>query len=303
MRPPGMNRQTMMSCGAVAGERPLRPRPRLHALRRGEEPALHGGAEPAAEQVAEVVAREGARGRAGDEQRDPRVGAPRGRHAEGDDRALAGQRREDRVERREEEGDQVGERRVDLEAAKRAHRRPAPVLAGQRPGRGGGAAGAVPGLGRGGEQHLGDGAPHCSHRPKTPAATRPSASSVSASRWRAATARRSSRRACRSSMPPAAAAWYAMDSSVTSCSRVRQRASRRARHRGADLPVVFSSHCAPTPRFQSSCRRRADGDRGADRRARSRRVHSTTRQTAKMIHGAITIRSLPVISPCLMLRC
>jgi hypothetical protein len=95
---------------AVAVERPLRPRAGLHALRRGKEPALHRGAEPAAEQVAQVVADEGARGGAADKQRDARVGAPRGRDAERDDRALTGQRGEDRVERRDEERDQVRKR-------------------------------------------------------------------------------------------------------------------------------------------------------------------------------------------------
>ena len=48
-------------------------------------------------------------------------------------------------------------------------------------------------------------APHSSHRPKVPAVTRRSASSVSARRWRAATARRSNRRACLSSSPSAVA--------------------------------------------------------------------------------------------------
>jgi hypothetical protein len=40
-----------------------------------------------------------------------------------------------------------------------------------------------------------------------------------------------------------------------------------------------------------------DGDREADRRALRRRMHSTAKLTPKMIHGAATMRSLPVISP------
>ena len=82
-------------------ERPLGPRAGPLALGRGEEPALDGGSEPAAEQVAEVVAEEGADGRAGHQQGDARVAASGGGDAEGDDRRLARQDREDRVERRE----------------------------------------------------------------------------------------------------------------------------------------------------------------------------------------------------------
>jgi hypothetical protein len=200
-------------------QRPLGPRPGLHSLRGGEEPALHGRAETASEEVAEVVADEGARGRAADEQGDARVGAPRGGNAEGDDHGLAGQCREDRVKRRNDEGDQVRQRRVDLEAAEGAHRRPAPVPTEPVPivpmPAGAGAGPVTASAQRTQYRHSGTAASsasgigvlHCSHRPNTPAATRPSASSVSASRWRAATARRSSRRACLSSALSEAAAW------------------------------------------------------------------------------------------------
>ncbi len=52
----------------------------------------------------------------------PAVATPRAMIAR-----LARQHGEDRVERRDDEGDQVREHRVDLEAVERAHRRPAPV--------------------------------------------------------------------------------------------------------------------------------------------------------------------------------
>jgi len=97
-------------------ERPLRPRACLHALLTGEEPALHGGTEAAAEQVAEVVAGEGARRHEADEQRDARVGAPRGGDAERDDRRLAGHQGKDRVKGRQQEGDEVRDRRINLQA-------------------------------------------------------------------------------------------------------------------------------------------------------------------------------------------
>src|ERR1700752_3338809 len=100
----------------------------LHAFRRGEEPARRGGTEAAAAEIAEVVTDEGAPGRAGDEQRDPRVSTPRGRDPEGADHGLTRQHREDRVESRDGKGDPVTEQRADLEAAERAHGRPAALL-------------------------------------------------------------------------------------------------------------------------------------------------------------------------------
>ena len=113
-------------------ERPLGPRAGPLALGGGEEPALDGGPEPAAEQVAQVVAEEGADGRAGHQEGDARVAASRGGDAEGDDRGLARQDRDDRVERREEQRDQVGEDRVDLEGVEHAHKRPARRVARRR---------------------------------------------------------------------------------------------------------------------------------------------------------------------------
>ena len=97
-------------------ERSLRPRLRSLALRRAEEPALHRGPEAAAEQVAEVVAGEGARRHEADEQRDTRVGAPRGGDAERDDRRLARHQGKDRVKGRQQEGDEVRDRRINLQA-------------------------------------------------------------------------------------------------------------------------------------------------------------------------------------------
>ena len=116
MRPPGMKRQTTMSCGPNrSSDRSAHARAFI-ALLTGEEPALHGGTEAAAEQVAEVVAGEGARRHEADEQRDARVGAPRGGDAERDDRRLARHQGKDRVKGRQQEGDEVRDRRINLQA-------------------------------------------------------------------------------------------------------------------------------------------------------------------------------------------
>jgi hypothetical protein len=109
---------------AVTLQRAFGPVAGCLALRRGEEPALHDRAEAAAEQVGDVVAQEGARGCAEDQQGDPRIRASRGRHAEGDDGGLARYHRDYRVECGEDERDQVGDGRVDLEAGENAHLSP-----------------------------------------------------------------------------------------------------------------------------------------------------------------------------------
>ncbi len=71
--------------------------------------------EAVAGQVGEVVTDEGAAGRERDEHRDPWVGLAGGRNTEGDDRALARQYRRDRVERGDDDRDEIRYRRAEVE--------------------------------------------------------------------------------------------------------------------------------------------------------------------------------------------
>src|SRR5215469_6606340 len=82
-------------------QRPLGPGAPPRAFPSREEPALRPGPEAPAVKVGEIIAEKSTHGGAGDQQRDARVGAARGCDAEGDDRGLAGEHREDRVQGRE----------------------------------------------------------------------------------------------------------------------------------------------------------------------------------------------------------
>jgi hypothetical protein len=111
-----MNRQTLITCmpnrrkDRSAQARLRAPLPLPKNLRSAQGP------EAAADEVGQVVAEERPCGGAGDQQRDPRVGAARGGHAESDDRDLAGEDLENGVEGRDDHGDGIGERGVDLQA-------------------------------------------------------------------------------------------------------------------------------------------------------------------------------------------
>ena len=89
-----------------------------------EDPPADSRPEPAAEQVSGVVAEERAGSGQHDQHRDTRVGASRGRDAQGDHRGLAGQERDQRVERGDEDCDQVGSRGADVQLGQVDHQRP-----------------------------------------------------------------------------------------------------------------------------------------------------------------------------------
>ena len=110
--------------GAILRQRPLRPRAAAFPPLARENPPADGRAEPAAQQVGGVVADECAERGQRDQHRDARVGAPRGRDAEGDDRGLAGQDRDQRVEGGHENRDEVGNRGADIQLGQVDHQRP-----------------------------------------------------------------------------------------------------------------------------------------------------------------------------------
>src|SRR5260370_17018492 len=92
-----MNRQTTMSGIPYRSSERSAQAPPLALLAR-EEPALDARTEPAAQQVAQVVAEERADRGEGHEQRDPGIGAARRRDAERDDGGLPGQHGENPLE-------------------------------------------------------------------------------------------------------------------------------------------------------------------------------------------------------------
>ena len=89
VRPPGMNRQTTISRAPNRLQRLVRPGPGACAALSGEQPPLGERGEPAAEEVAQVVAGERAAGGQRDQYRDPRVGPARRGHPERDHHGLA----------------------------------------------------------------------------------------------------------------------------------------------------------------------------------------------------------------------
>ena len=109
---------------AVAGQRPFRPVAAGRALAAGEEPPGRPRPEPPADQVGQIVAGERARGRAGHDEVDPRVGGTGRGHPERDDHGLARQHGQHRVQTRQAKRDQVGERRAHLQAGDAAHPSP-----------------------------------------------------------------------------------------------------------------------------------------------------------------------------------
>ena len=88
-------------------QRALGPHAPPGAFLGGEEPSFGEGPEAAADEVGDVVTYERACRRAEDQEGDARVGAPRGCDAEGDEDGLAGQHREDRVQRGDDDRDHV----------------------------------------------------------------------------------------------------------------------------------------------------------------------------------------------------
>ena len=132
VRPPGMKRQPMMMrapkrCSDCSAQARLRA-PRSPAKTR--RPAA--GPKPAADQVGGVVAEERAACGQRDQHGGPRIRAARGGDAERDHRGLAGQHRDERVERGQQDGDDVGQRGRHTQVREPGHRA-APACA-ERPG-------------------------------------------------------------------------------------------------------------------------------------------------------------------------
>ena len=107
VRPPGMNRQSTMIRVRTrpASAPPARAAGRPAHLRR--YPPADSRAEPPPHQAGGVVAEKRAERGQRDQAHDPRVSAACGRDAEGDHRGLAGQDRDQRVERGHEDRDEV----------------------------------------------------------------------------------------------------------------------------------------------------------------------------------------------------
>jgi choline dehydrogenase len=113
-------------------QRPFRPVAPGRALGpRSEEPPRRPRPKPPPDQVRQVVPDERAGRRAQQQQEDPGIGGPGGRYSERDEHRLARHDRQHRVQAGQQERDQVGERRTDLQARDPAHWQPASSLVAQ----------------------------------------------------------------------------------------------------------------------------------------------------------------------------